>query len=561
MAPMMGKAFAIVHGRAGKEGTEKRSSSTGRRGRPPSINTHFDASDAHPHPKHPVSPHGLLVSPQRQVVSPRHSVTSPRGAPSPRCPSPRMPPSPRSSTRRGKGHDTFHFDSPISPRASSPHAHKQPSSPNMRSPRRRSNSSSVERDMTPTSSPRKKTPQHFSHDGKSTRARSRTPTRASSESRNDTTSRDSHHNARDNHNKEPDKHKQIKVVYNEFGDDPRDIIRRQISSIPKISAPTDLIIQVEASSISINDCIIRKGLWLGQDEPPMLPLTPGFDVVGTIILCGELARGQGFKAGQRVAGLVRTGGNARFCVLSSELCVRVPGEIDSDEAVCLTSTFVTAYQALNMGKSGYNLKGAKILLLGGPDPIFQAMIEMAMLGGASIVYTVTPPNNHAIVKSFGAKPLPIDKRDWLPIVQGQIDICIDSMCEDGFESPRAALNTTGKLVCIGMTSIINSRSAAEDTICGVSGVAGSMLMASFKASYLLKNTFHYDLWKQAQEKPAAYRRDLQYMFQLLLKDRIQPNIWDCVGLNDVAHCHEMIEKGKAGGALICIPWKKHQRTV
>jgi NADPH:quinone reductase-like Zn-dependent oxidoreductase len=202
---------------------------------------------------------------------------------------------------------------------------------------------------------------------------------------------------------------------------------------------------------------------LGTDEPPMLPLTPGFDVVGTVLECGELARGQGFKAGQRVAGLVRTGGNARYCVLSSELCVRVPGEIDSDEAACLTSTFVTAYQALNMGKSGYNLKGAKILLLGGPDPIFQAMIEMAMLGGASIVYTVTSPKNHAFVKSFGATPLPQDKKRWLPIVQGQIDICIDSMCEDGFESPRAALNTTGKLVCIGMTSIINTRTAAEDS--------------------------------------------------------------------------------------------------
>eukprot|EP00978_Attheya_sp_CCMP212_P030586 scaffold112861_cov43-Attheya_sp.AAC.1 len=44
MAPMMGKAFAMAHGRPGKEGPEKRSSSTDRRGRPPSINTHFDAS-------------------------------------------------------------------------------------------------------------------------------------------------------------------------------------------------------------------------------------------------------------------------------------------------------------------------------------------------------------------------------------------------------------------------------------------------------------------------------------------------------------------------------------
>jgi hypothetical protein len=275
MTTMMGKAFAMAHN--GRPENSKRSSSTDRR-RPPSINTHFDASDAHPRPHHPVSPHGL-VSPPRQSSSSKQQVVSPRHqqpVTSPRSPSPRrnMPPSPRSSSRRaGQNASSFHFDSPrasSSGVAVSPRDAHQPTSPKTRSsPRRRSNSSS-ERDMmvhhnttnNPTSSsaksPRQKTPQHY--DGKSPRAR--TPSRGLSESRNDTTTREGHVPTRDSHNKEPDHHKQVKVVYSEFGDDARRIISRKISSsIPKISAPTDLIIQVEVRHIPL---LILHDLKFGQ---------------------------------------------------------------------------------------------------------------------------------------------------------------------------------------------------------------------------------------------------------------------------------------------------------
>ncbi|PSR02953.1 MAG: hypothetical protein BRD47_01930 [Bacteroidetes bacterium QS_8_68_28] len=77
-------------------------------------------------------------------------------------------------------------------------------------------------------------------------------------------------------------------------------------SVPE-PGPGEVRLAVEAATASYTDTMVRKGIY-----PPLLlerpPITPGYDVVGRVA-----ERGAGvteLAVGQRVAGLVQTGGHA-----------------------------------------------------------------------------------------------------------------------------------------------------------------------------------------------------------------------------------------------------------
>lgn len=74
--------------------------------------------------------------------------------------------------------------------------------------------------------------------------------------------------------------------------------------------------------MSINDCVLRRGFSFDPFDPLRLPVIPGYDVVGTIASCGHAVKE--FEVGDRVAALVRKGGNARYISVSASSLVSVP---------------------------------------------------------------------------------------------------------------------------------------------------------------------------------------------------------------------------------------------
>ena len=69
----------------------------------------------------------------------------------------------------------------------------------------------------------------------------------------------------------------------------------------------------KASTVSLRDCYIRKGIW--HEQIPM-PCIPGFDLVGTIVDMGRTAEVRSeLDVGDAVAACCLTGGNARYRVL------------------------------------------------------------------------------------------------------------------------------------------------------------------------------------------------------------------------------------------------------
>jgi NADPH:quinone reductase-like Zn-dependent oxidoreductase len=265
--------------------------------------------------------------------------------------------------------------------------------------------------------------------------------------------------------------------------------------------------------VSYNDCMIRRGHNLQpMSDPIALPATPGGDVVGNIVKVG--ARVRHFQIGDRVAALVRTGGNARYISVPHQQLVAVPRSCDSAEAACMVSTFMTAYQAVRLvTKDQFTMNGKLVLVTGGIEPVGQALIQLCFRAGADQVYATAPANRHKYIKSvLGAHPLPVEPNDWLPHTKGQMDVVFDGKCHDGLTSPYASLKPAGAgggdggngggggiLICVGMTALLGREPP------GMFGAPLSAYWTQIKGQLLLSKSKTYEVWDSFKENPEAFK--------------------------------------------------------
>ena len=207
-----------------------------------------------------------------------------------------------------------------------------------------------------------------------------------------------------------------------------------------------------------------------------------------------------FKPGDRVAGIVRSGGNARYVEISQDSLVAVPKSLDAAEAACMVSVYTAAYQAINLAtkdSSVYNLEGKQVLVVGGMDGIGQAIIQMCRKAKAA-VFATAPDRRHAYVRSIlNATPLPENKIEWATIAKDSMDVVFDGICEGNMDASFAALNDTGNLVCFGHSSMLL-------TEMGWFGVPLDKRLQRMQMETKPNVQFH-DIWDSFRRDPDLYK--------------------------------------------------------
>jgi len=269
-------------------------------------------------------------------------------------------------------------------------------------------------------------------------------------------------------------------------------------------------------------------------------------------ICAAGSKAFGFKEGDRVAALVRTGGNARYLSVPASSLVKIPRNLESAEAVAMVSIYTTAYQTLKrITQKGplFSLLGKKVLIIGGMDAVGQALIQMCNKARAEIYATCPERHNAYILNILGAAPLPENKEKWLPMVRGEMDFVFDGLCEDGLNSSHKALKKKGELVCYGYASMLKQRNM---------GLFGAPLSAHVNKLWSItqSRTKTVDIWESFQDDPDTYKKNLKSLMQLLKWSKIKPHIAKAVTLSEVANAQTQLESGELQGTVICLPWNK-----
>ena len=103
-------------------------------------------------------------------------------------------------------------------------------------------------------------------------------------------------------------------------------------------AEHEVCIAVHYAGINFADTLMRLGFY--QPRPPF-PFTPGYEVSGVVHALGKDV--EGFELGQRVVGLMRTGGQASHVLTDASRTLPIPDEISLEAAASMPVTYITAH--------------------------------------------------------------------------------------------------------------------------------------------------------------------------------------------------------------------------
>ena len=328
-------------------------------------------------------------------------------------------------------------------------------------------------------------------------------------------------------------------------------------SMPMPIRSTDVIVAVEASSVSALDCVVRRGF--DGRSPITSDYTPGCDAVGTVVKCGQEVFLSGISEGERVACIARYGTNARYVRVPVDKLVKVRDDIDPSEASGVLLPYFIAFQILLSGISPplrYKapLKGKRILVAENTGIVGLAIASLCKVGRVKNIHIVCPEEYHEQMKSLGAVPLISDDMDTLGrFIKEKVDIIVDAGKVSG-KVRQTFLKTSGRLVRLSLPLVPPPAGRKPSIV--PAPIRNFCAVAHCAYAFGSNRASLYDVFYSIERNQALYKSDLNHIFNLLALRRIRPKIDKFVLLQDVGECHQELEKFQQEGAIVCEPWRR-----
>ena len=167
---------------------------------------------------------------------------------------------------------------------------------------------------------------------------------------------------------------------------------------PPEPGPGEVLIKVTLAGVNYADTGMRRGMFHGPGAAAV-PITPGFEVAGTIAKLGEDA--EGFEEGARVVAVLGTGGYAEYAVAPVDSVVEVPGDVDYLQATALLVQGITAYGVLH--DSARVQSGESVLVQAAAGGVGTLAVQLAKLASTgTVIGTASTPEKRDLAESLGA---------------------------------------------------------------------------------------------------------------------------------------------------------------
>ena len=309
----------------------------------------------------------------------------------------------------------------------------------------------------------------------------------------------------------------------------------------------------------MSDCEIRRGEWSEVRLSPFI--IPGVAFMGQIHKSEKRSPFHRLQPGDMVMSLVKSGSNARYMCAQRDQLIKVPNNLDPAEVVCLAETYLSAFQALHLGHKaagiryrGNSLKGNSILILGAGTALGQALIEVALAGGAQHVYATAKEKQFDAVSEIGGIPLTRDPQDWLTLIGHRIStiVCVDCgiYAENVSAEHLKALTRDGQVVIIGPPGIETTAANMQPA----SHSHPSNLICTSARKRLRQRSQYYNVFDKWDADMNMCKRDLSHLLDLLQRGALRPNVLERIPLAKVAKAQAIVESKRLSGFIVCDPW-------
>lgn len=225
-----------------------------------------------------------------------------------------------------------------------------------------------------------------------------------------------------------------------------------------VPGPGEVLIDVDAVGVNFADCITRMGLYASAKRLNGYPVTPGFEVAGTVRALGKGVTD--LETGAVVMGLTLFNAYQSKVCLPRRQVFRVPYQWSTTQAAAFPAAYLTAWYALfELANVRIN---AKVLVHSAAGGVGQALVQLAKLAGCRVVAVVGASHKCAAVEALGAD-LVVDKSSealWdtagLFAPEGY-DAIFDANGVSTLRGSYSHLAVGGKLVIYGFHSMFRKR--------------------------------------------------------------------------------------------------------
>ena len=215
--------------------------------------------------------------------------------------------------------------------------------------------------------------------------------------------------------------------------------------------PDEVLVEVALVGVNYADTGLRRGMFHGP-AAAAFPITPGFEVSGTVAKLGENV--EGLEEGARVVAVLGMGGYAEYAVAPVGSLVGVPNGVDFLQATALLVQGITAHGVLH--DSARLQLGESVLVQAAAGGVGTLAVQLARLAGAgAVIGTASTEEKRNLAESLGAN-LTVDyTRDgWveevLEATDGRgVDVVLESVGGEVGERAYGCLAPLGRLVTFG----------------------------------------------------------------------------------------------------------------
>lgn len=211
----------------------------------------------------------------------------------------------------------------------------------------------------------------------------------------------------------------------------------------------EVLIEVGAAGVSFANILAVAGGHQNRSEPPF---TPGTEVAGTIVACGEDVTH--LMPGQRVLAAVRNGGYATHAIARALTTAPLPASLGFAQATLFPTNYATAYTAL--ATEARMEEGEVLLVHGAAGASGIAAVEIGKALGATVIACASTQEKRAMTQRFGATHTvsPDSLRDEvLELTGGRgADVVFDPVGGNIFMQSIRCTAPGGRILVIGFAS-------------------------------------------------------------------------------------------------------------
>lgn len=318
-------------------------------------------------------------------------------------------------------------------------------------------------------------------------------------------------------------------------------------------AAGEVLVDVEAAGVNYADCVVRMGLYESAKKYVGWPITPGFEVAGTVAALG--AGVTDLAVGARVFGVTRFGGYASRLTIPRHQVFPLPEGFTPQQAAGFPAVFMTAYYAL------YELlrlrPGMSVLVHSAAGGVGGALLQLGKIAGCRMVGVVGASHKVETATRLGADAV-IDKsreRLWPAaerLAPGGYDVILDANGVETLGQSYKHLATAGKLVVYGFHTMLPRQGGRPSypklaldfvrtprfnplDLCN-----DNKSVLAFNLSYLFDKT---EILKEGMERLVGW----------IGEGRVQALPVKTYPLAGVADAHRALESGTTVGKLILTP--------